>query len=232
MRKISVKNRNILRLLINVSVSCIFLHYCIKEGNNINVQFYNEMHHLWSPGEVWKVLVSHSWPGLARREADIEDHRGVAGDVVDIAGGGVDEEDLSVRSNSVTWNRSSSSLSGWSPHNSLPSCMCPYTWYLGFILFWTEWRSSTQPALTPVQVRSPKPRGGPWVMRTSTSSGMRFHLLRHGWPRTRLKAQPPYSGWWGVPATTQLWSDEQTIRCQVSQCLSDRATLYFLRAWS
>ena len=45
---------------------------------------------------------SHPRPGLAGREADVEDHRGVAGDVVDIAGGGVDEEDLSVRSNSVT----------------------------------------------------------------------------------------------------------------------------------
>ena len=38
---------------------------------------------------------------MAGRKADIEDHRRVAGDVVDIASGGVDEEDLAVRSDSV-----------------------------------------------------------------------------------------------------------------------------------
>ena len=43
-----------------------------------------------------------SYSGLAGREADIKDNGGVAGSVVDIAGRGVDEENLSIRSDSVT----------------------------------------------------------------------------------------------------------------------------------
>ena len=55
------------------------------------------MHLLFSPGEA-----SHSCPAVAGRETHIEDDGGVAGPVVDVAGGGVDEENLAVRPDSVT----------------------------------------------------------------------------------------------------------------------------------
>lgn len=47
------------------------------------------------------------------------------------------------------------------------------------------------------------PSGGPWVIRMSMPSGMRFHLSRRDWPRGRLKPQPLNQGdlrqkpaWW------------------------------------
>ena len=49
-----------------------------------------------------------SCPGVAGREAHVEHHRGVAGDVVDVARRGVDEENLSIRPHTVTWNREKS----------------------------------------------------------------------------------------------------------------------------
>lgn len=55
------------------------------------------MHLLFSPGEA-----SHFSPAVTGRETHIEDDGGVAGPVVDVAGGGVDEENLAVRPDSVT----------------------------------------------------------------------------------------------------------------------------------
>lgn len=76
----------------------------------------------------------------------------------------------------------------------IPSWMCPNTWYFGLTLCWIVSNSCRHPALPPCLHKSPWPRGGPWVMRRSTPSGIRSHLSRHGWPLGRLKPQSQNSG--------------------------------------
>ena len=104
----------------------------------------------------------------------------------------------------------------------LPSWMWPYTWYLGLTLVWTLCNRSTQPARIPVLQRSPKPSGGPWVMRTSVSSGIRFHFLRHSSPRLRLNAQPPNSGCHGEP-----WSGLVFISREFKKCAAHYRDKYY-----
>lgn len=82
----------------------------------------------------------------------------------------------------------------WETQRNLPSWMWPNRWYFGFTLLCTVLSSSTHPARTPVQQRSPCPTGGEWVIRMSVSLGIASHFSRHCLPLGKLNAQLQNTG--------------------------------------
>ena len=83
-------------------------------------------------------------------------------------------------------------------HTPPSSWMWPNRWSFGRTSR-TRARRSSQPCRPPTLDASPKPRGGPCVIRTSVPPGISAHLSARGAPRGRLNAQSLNAGCHGLP---------------------------------